>query len=346
MGILGFLASVLLPMLVQARRQASLAQCTNNLRQLGQALMMYNIDHSRDFERYPDRLTHLCDLGYVRDARVFICPLDYTHATKNQGTGRTALKPGTPGNDYNYWAERDPPISPDDWLRLPNGSVAAKTYNCSYIYEFSTRTNYLGSYASTVDPIQGVTDVSWTSSGWASDTLVSWYSDNRYWDDFAYTPNDEGEVEIVDGYDADGFEIYSWIIIPANPMDVDRDGNGVITWQEAKFWQLQNADVYITGYAAPGERNIPTSWSSDPYDNIRLNGIDENDSLIQREYPRGLMPIVRCFWHVTPGMVDSQDYESVLNLAVDGNTFFSAPGWEQTAWRYGRGVYGAATAGN
>ena len=341
-GIVAVLASLLMPALAQAHHQASLAQCTNNLHQISQALQMYNIDHAGAYssyagvnvggtviranyasasECYPDRLTHLKDLGYVRDGRVFICPMDYTHATKDTATGRASLKPyystQIPAADYSWWAERD--NNSGDWLRCPDGS-SVHTYNCSYIYEFSTRP--LQTYTRTVDG-QGNMTVDWSSSGWASQTLVSWYGDERWWyDSTGYVDNASVDYQMVD----DGF-----LVVPANPIDVDRDGNGIITWQEAKFAQLYNADVYITGYAAPGDCNIPSSWSYDPYDSIFLDS-----SLMQRNYPRAWMPVVRCFWHVTPSMVDSQDMESILNLAVDGNVFYSSPGWEQTAWKYGR----------
>lgn len=338
LGIVGFLASIVFPVLAQSRRQAGLAQCTNNLRQLGQALLMYNVDHSSSFEVYPDRLTHLSDLGYVGDERVYVCPMDYTHATKDWNSGRTGLKPyfnaNIPSNDYNYWAERNPPVSGSDWLYVPPGAGGGiiKTRNCSYIYEFRTSSEWLGTYTRTGDP----TTVAWTSTGWASDTLVTqytynWGGDTPFGPDYASNPN-VNTVEWVSGYDNQGNFIMSGFAVPANPMDVDRDGNGVITWQEAKFYQLQNADDYTTGYAAPGDTGVPISWSQDPW-----NECSGNDYMRQRSYPRSLMPIVRCFWHGVPADVDNQDMEFVLNLALDGNTFFSVPGWEQTAWMYGRG---------
>ncbi|MGD0089329.1 MAG: prepilin-type N-terminal cleavage/methylation domain-containing protein [Planctomycetota bacterium] len=352
MGIVGILMSLIFPTLAEAHKQANLAQCTSNLHLISQALQMYNVDHTgayssyagvnaggntviaprlaNAYESYPDRLTHLKDLGYVGDPRIFVCPADYTHATKDPATGRSGLKPyysaTIPANDYSQnpdFAERDPPENPSDWLRCPDGSIV-RTYNCSYIYEFSTRP--AESYSRTMDGDGNLT-VSWGgNSGWPSDTLVSWYGDDRWQNDPTGYTDDPSVYEGVTEVDS------GWLVQPANPIDLDRDGNGIITWQEAKFGQLNNGDSYNTGLSGPGDNNIPASWSSDPYDTI--NFVDP--TMMQRNYPRAWMPIVRCFWHVPAELVDSQDTESVLNLAVDGNVFYSSPGWEQTAWKYGK----------
>src|SRR5205823_516105 len=78
LGILGVLASLLLPALAGARLSARKIQCTSQLRQISQAFVMYDLDHDRVYENYPDRVTHLKELGYAADPRVFICPMDYT----------------------------------------------------------------------------------------------------------------------------------------------------------------------------------------------------------------------------------------------------------------------------
>jgi hypothetical protein len=167
--------------------------------------------------------------------------------------------------------------------------------------------------------------IQWNGTGWASDVLVDWYDEDRFlgWDcdplDFYY------EYEDFD------FAGDQYLVIPANPANVDRDGDGAITWQEAKFWQLESGDVYTTGYSPPGDRNIPLGWSYDPYDQINSLAFAR-----QRGYPRTWMPIIRCFYHQTAAEIDYENVEEVLNLAIDGNTFYSVPGWEQTAWKYGK----------
>jgi len=314
LGIVGVLASLLFPALAKARLQARVAQCTNNLRNISQALLMYDTDHDRMLENYPDRLTHLNRLGYAPDQRVFICPMDPSKATKAQN-GRTALKPiyklspQVPTDDKAEWAERS-------WFT----SKGMRELNCSYLYEFSTRT--CQSYMRVIDPVppHAVTSVSWNSSGWASDWLVGWYDDDGLW-----------AVEEYYDYESLDFAGDLYIIVPACPLSIDRDGDGVITWQEAKFSQLESGDVFITGCFEGGERSIPVDWGGDPY--WAMQGGTESR---QHGYPRTWMPIVRCFFHQTPALVDKQGFEEVLNLAIDGNTFYSSPGWEPTTWKYGR----------
>ena len=121
-----------------------------------------------------------------------------------------------------------------------------------------------------------------------------------------------------------------YIYSPASPRRIDRNGDFVVTWQEAKFSQLYEGDVYTTGCAGPGDMYVPSTWSDEPWFNIGVEDVS------QHGYNRTWMPIVRCFWHMDPRKVDDETMEQVLNLSIDGNTFYSVPGWEQTAWKYGR----------
>jgi prepilin-type N-terminal cleavage/methylation domain-containing protein len=76
--------------------------------------------------------------------------------------------------------------------------------------------------------------------------------------------------------------------------DVDKNSDGRITWQEAKFSQLERGDQYF----ASG-------------------------------YPRTWFPILRCFWH---SKQPDKDVElEVYNLAIDGNIFPSGASWELIA---------------
>lgn len=301
-GLVGILASLVFPALAEARSKARVSQCTAHLRGLGQALVLYDTDHDRQWENYPDRITHLFALGYTRDPRMFVCPMDYTKAKD------LTLKPGNPKDNKNDWRERR-------GLSDPTG---LGMQDCSYLYEFSTR----GCQSYTYN--DATAQWEWIGGGWCSDVMVGWYSWDQFveMDDFDYLLYD-GDYELVGD---------NWVVmLPARPPELDRDGDHLITWQEVKFWQMENADAYTTGMAGPGERNISPVWSTSPYDTI-WDGTESR----QRLYPRSWMPIVRCFWHQSPEQVDYEGVEEVLNLAVDGNTFYSAPGWEQTAWKYGR----------
>jgi prepilin-type N-terminal cleavage/methylation domain-containing protein len=340
-GILGVLMSIILPVIAETRMKARVAQCTSNLRQIGQAMVMYDTEHDRTYENYPDRVTHLYALGYAPNIRIFVCPMDSTKATKSSITGRTTLKPvfsdSVPVDDKSDWAERRGFTS--------NGMPEQ---DCSYLYEFSTRT--CQSWQRNPD-----TDLAeWVGDAYASQWLVTWHNEDQL---FGVEPdaNGVGGVKALDEIywgmaGAEGFDYelvgadFDGIVWPGYPIMIDRDpydsngdgqsDGGTITWQEAKFAQLEHGDVYATGLAWPGERSVPEKWSDEPY-----WAVATYDAARQHGYPRTWMPIIRCFWHCNAKEVDYDDIndaEHVLNLAIDGNTFYSVPGWEQSAWKHGK----------
>src|SRR5687768_6224880 len=77
-GIIGILAGMLMPSLVQAKRKANSIKCLNNIRQLSLAAGLYAGDHD---EEYPRR-QHLTNAWpvtlnpYYRDAKILKCPSD------------------------------------------------------------------------------------------------------------------------------------------------------------------------------------------------------------------------------------------------------------------------------
>jgi len=300
MGIIGVLFSMIFPSLANARQKARTIQCTSQLRQLGQALVMYDTDHNRDYENYPDRLTHLHALGYVQNERVFLCPCDLSRGTSQN------LKPGNPSDGYSRWAERRLKADSEDTTGIPRN-------NSSYLYEFNTRVCQTYTY----DPATG--EQAWNGENWCSNAMIEWLP----WD------TDEN----LDGFDY-VYGTYSFddedFIVPARPLSMDRDRDRRVTYQEAMLWQIANGDVYVTGEADHGERGIPNLHSRPPVEYIAFS-----EAAPQRQYPRNWRPIVRCFWHCNPSEIDLE-VENVLNLSVDGNTFYSQAFWEKTAWDQGR----------
>jgi prepilin-type N-terminal cleavage/methylation domain-containing protein len=70
--------------------------------------------------------------------------------------------------------------------------------------------------------------------------------------------------------------------------------DGKVSWQEAKFYQLEHGDSYQ-----------------------------------ETGYPRTWFPILRCFWHTqSPDAADGSKDQEILNLAIDGNFFVSGVEWE------------------
>jgi prepilin-type N-terminal cleavage/methylation domain-containing protein/prepilin-type processing-associated H-X9-DG protein len=84
-AIIAILAAILFPVFAQARESARLTQCSSNLRQIGQAILMYSDDHDetlpprRAFLR-GDFAENLCltwkhlILSYHKNADIFRCP--------------------------------------------------------------------------------------------------------------------------------------------------------------------------------------------------------------------------------------------------------------------------------
>lgn len=84
MAIIGILASIVLPALTRARERAHLIVCTNNLLQIGKAVLAYANDNENLTPAGSGELglqvpcwhTLLYRYGYVDDPEVFACPAD------------------------------------------------------------------------------------------------------------------------------------------------------------------------------------------------------------------------------------------------------------------------------
>lgn len=100
-------------------------------------------------------------------------------------------------------------------------------------------------------------------------------------------------------YEFSGAKCVSW---GPTPNSEDFNSDGVISWAESKFRQLNYGDDG-TGDGSGG------------------SGL--------KCYPRTWFPIMRCFWHSQAP--DSELYQDVFNLAIDGNFFKSGPKWENCA---------------
>jgi prepilin-type N-terminal cleavage/methylation domain-containing protein len=111
-AIIAILAALLLPALARAKAKAQQAQCTNNLKQWGTAIMMYANDNS---ERFPDN-TDAPDLAWVSPSmNTNFYPL---YLYKNvQGTASTGQRSK---NDLLY-------CPTDVWRRAYEAGVSAKT---------------------------------------------------------------------------------------------------------------------------------------------------------------------------------------------------------------------------
>jgi prepilin-type N-terminal cleavage/methylation domain-containing protein len=103
--ILGILAALLFPVLAQARKEARMARCTANLRQLGMACSLY----AADYGGYPDpyRWVHT-----VPERGILYCPED-------RGTERAA-------SSYTFRSLLPPDLRPYwETTELPPNTVVA-----------------------------------------------------------------------------------------------------------------------------------------------------------------------------------------------------------------------------
>jgi prepilin-type N-terminal cleavage/methylation domain-containing protein len=84
-AVLGLLMAILFPVFGRVRESGRRSVCISNLRQIGLACQMYELDFNR---RLPPRLSAIHP-QYLGDARLFLCPDD---ARKGQFPGNTRME--------------------------------------------------------------------------------------------------------------------------------------------------------------------------------------------------------------------------------------------------------------
>lgn len=72
--VIALLASLVLALASRAKSAAKTAPCASNLRQIGQALSIYEAD----FNSLPPSISHLHKSSYAQDPRLFVCTEDPT----------------------------------------------------------------------------------------------------------------------------------------------------------------------------------------------------------------------------------------------------------------------------
>ncbi len=173
-AIISVLAGLITAAVWKAKEHAKKAECKNNLKQMGLALMLYcddNRDTSTHGEAFPGRLTYLQRDGYVTIRELFLCPID---SAKGAAGARADGK-------YDKTYETGP-----GGLFLGHGVCP-----CSYFYEMSSEAectwapgyvyNEDGNPASFDDlNLDGVNPLTWAEAK---------YCQLTYGDQFTYLPD-------------------------------------------------------------------------------------------------------------------------------------------------------------
>jgi prepilin-type N-terminal cleavage/methylation domain-containing protein len=124
-AIIAILAGILLPVLARAKAKARQTSCTNNLSQLGKAVVMYRMDFDENMPPWTSTLYP----EYVSTNKIYVCPSD----GNDEDTARDA------------WISHDQGLYPETYDRPGNTGVEAGPQDdpkdiggpVSYFYEMS-----------------------------------------------------------------------------------------------------------------------------------------------------------------------------------------------------------------
>ncbi|HZZ43447.1 MAG TPA: DUF1559 domain-containing protein [Tepidisphaeraceae bacterium] len=214
-GIIALLISILLPALNQAREAAKKAQCLSNLRQIGNAVIMYANDN-RGFvpwrQRTPTGFTHfVVTASFGPDVGL--------PTTTNTASGASCLTPFPYGGaSSRYIPNPDPFFCPGDFVRRPYrtkiNTMAGKAVNPPVV----------GWGPTSVLNIQA--DGAMTTASNASQSYWQWYNPDWY-------------------YPASG-------VLTASPTDVVNHKITVKQAQEKSYWTDQGWINLVAADAGTG----------------------------------------------------------------------------------------------
>jgi prepilin-type N-terminal cleavage/methylation domain-containing protein len=256
-SIIAILAGLLLPVVMRGRGEARTANCISNLHQVGIALNVYAQHYGEGKpDGYPPWITMLTKrLGsrtYLDEPRVLLCPSD----------GNSGAQGGRPDNMRDTGGDiiyQFPMADVDEHSGARNGVGPTNSQNggkdCSYLFEFC---------GEPCDWIYGDPPI---GPGDSSTVPKAPGSPEWMW-----------ETE-------PGYGVPTWATFK---KWVDRDGNGVLSWNEVKVFSRTGC-----------ERKIGEDKYKLPAWHIRV-------------------PVLRCYWHVE-GMSVLNDESFVLNLRSDGS---------------------------
>ncbi len=158
-AVIAALSALLIPSVIGARREALVAECMGQLRQIGSAIQMYE----SNLERLPNWLSDLYP-GYLENVQIFRCPADISGQV---GGVLGGSRPVAAGEQYE---ETDDP------------QIGIEIPEVSYLYQFNP---LACSWWPTTDPDAaeiGYPRGNYPDDGGNQDRVVSWYEVRQYVD--------------------------------------------------------------------------------------------------------------------------------------------------------------------
>jgi prepilin-type N-terminal cleavage/methylation domain-containing protein len=253
-SIILILAGLVLAALGRVRDESRITNCKANLRNIGLALAVYAKNHGAgDVESYPPWLTYLGQVGgennpYISNPKVFICPSDKSRGREG---GRPDQLKQTDGKAITQFPMADVDRNSPSAGYLDGTGPTNSTnggVDCSYLFEFCG------------EPC-----------------------------DWVYDGEDPPITPSTSFYVPSSFE-WQWTNPPSAAKFkelADRDGNGVLSWNEVKVLSRKGCDLY-----EGGTHVAMKGWG------VRV-------------------PIVRCYWHVEGDVLTAES--RVLNLRGDAS---------------------------
>lgn len=173
-AIIAILAGLVLPSLGRARREAAITSCTNNLRQFGTGIAMYEQSGGARLRYFPYWLSQLSagnELGTSRE--LFICPLDANEIPGSTGARPTAPSERDEYHETNDFGTNDNPFESDN-------SVSCSNTKCNVTRTTRDRApkeNAVRSDGSATEPYIKASSYLYE---WTRETC-SWSDDNTTW---------------------------------------------------------------------------------------------------------------------------------------------------------------------
>jgi len=295
-AVIAVLAGLLMPVIAKARWSARVTACQSNLRNLHQALMMYQISQGGG-KYYPPWLTYLGDPrkdanhldangdsdyeedlaqsaapDYIDDPNTFICPADPT-AGQEGNRDSTWQWEGQSGDEATFDEFQNPDVDwHADWDFSDEDNTEYDKVPCSYLYEFCGE-------------------------------VCEWAQSNIDGGAVPCAPLDDPAAELI------------WL-----------KHVGANKWEKSDWPNVPDVDDFMR--AADTNRDDKLSWGEMKMMNVMGRSVTSGGAQYKLPSMEGRLPLVRCYWHVDGPAVD-KDSPRVLNVNLGGHISMGYFFWQR-----------------